>query len=53
LKVEFKKTQEYLKALDKGQLALQKYTVDANSLSYKDWGDIITLVFPKAKVDLL
>ena len=55
-KVAEKKTQAHLKTLEKAQVALEKYTAsagDANSLTEKDWGDIIRWVLPEAKVDFL
>ena len=48
-----KKTQANAKALEKAQCALDKYTVDGNSLSDKDWGDVIRWVLPEAKVEFL
>ena len=40
-KVLDKKSQANTKTLEKAQLALDKYTIDGNSLSDKDWGDVI------------
>ena len=49
-----KKTQANVKALEKAQCVLDKYTpVDGNSLSDKDWGDVIRWVLPEAKVEFL
>jgi hypothetical protein len=53
LKVVDKKTQANLKALEKAQIAMERYTVDGNSLSDKDWGDIVRWVLPEANVTFL
>ena len=49
-----KKTEASAKeALEKAQCAREKYAVDGNSLSDKEWGDIIRWVLPEAKVEFL
>jgi hypothetical protein len=49
-----KKTQANLKVLlERAQIALERYTVDGNSLSDKDWGDIVRWVLPEANVTFL
>lgn len=55
-KVAEKKMQGQMKTLEKAQVALEKYSTsarDANSLTEKEWGDIIRWVLPAAKVDFL
>jgi hypothetical protein len=53
LKVADKKSEAQLKALEKAQTALAKYEFDAQSLTEKDWGDVVRWVLPEAKVTFL
>jgi hypothetical protein len=48
-----KKTEASVKALEKVQCAREKYAADGDSLSDKDWGDIVRWVLPEAKVEFL
>ncbi len=42
-----------LKALDKAQAALVKYEFDVQSLTKKDWGNVVHWVLPVAMVPFL
>ena len=53
LKVADKKSEAQLKALEKARAALAKYEFDAQSLTEKDWGDVVRWVLPEAKVPFL
>jgi hypothetical protein len=48
-----KKSELQLKALEKAQTALAKYQFNSESLTEKDWGDVIRWVLPEAKVAFL
>ena len=48
-----KKSEAQLKTLEKAQTAMTKYELDAESLTDKDWGEIIRWVLPEAKVAFL
>ncbi|KAI2491856.1 hypothetical protein MHU86_22709 [Fragilaria crotonensis] len=53
LKVADKKSEAQLKALEKARAPLAKYEFDAQSLTEKDWGDVVRWVLPEAKVPFL
>jgi len=53
LKVVAKKTNASNVALQKAQTALAKYLANNNSLSDKDWGEVVRWVLPEAKVEFL
>ena len=53
LKVVAKKMHANTKPLQKAQQALENYTEIKTSPNYKDWGDVIQWVRPKAKVEFL
>jgi hypothetical protein len=53
LKAADKKSEAQLKTLEKAQMALVKYEFDAQSLTEKDWGDVVRWVLPEAKVPFL
>jgi hypothetical protein len=53
LKVADKKSEAQLKALEKARAALATYEFDAQSLTEKDWGDVVRWVPPEAKVPFL
>jgi hypothetical protein len=53
LALDSQKNQAEMKALVKAQVALEKFNADENSLTDKDWGDVVRWVLPAAKVDHL
>lgn len=53
LKVVAKKTNASNAALQKAQTALAKYLANNDSLSDKDWGEVVRWVLPEAKVEFL
>jgi len=53
LKAADKKSEAQLKSLEKTQTVLLKYELDPQSLTEKDWGDVIRWVLPEAKVEFL
>ncbi len=53
LKVADKRSVAQLKTLDKAQTALLKDQFDPQSITEKDWGDVIRWVLPEAKVEFL
>lgn len=48
-----KKSEAQLKTLQRAQAALARHEIDAQSLTEKDWGDIVRWVLPAAKVPFL
>ncbi len=48
-----KKSEAQLKTLDKAQTVLLKYQFDPQSLTEKDWGNVIRWVLPEAKIEFL
>ena len=53
LKVPDKKSEAQLKALEKARATMANYEFDAQSLTEKDWGDVVRWVLPEAKVPFL
>jgi hypothetical protein len=53
LKAADKKSEAQLKSSEKAQTVLLKYKLDPQSLTEKDWGDVIRWVLPEAKVEFL
>jgi hypothetical protein len=53
LKAADKRSEAQHKALEKAQAALVKYEFDVQSLTEKDWGDVVRWVLPEAKVPFL
>ena len=53
IKAADKRSEAQQKALEKARAALVKYQFDAQSLTEKDWGDVVRWVLPEAKVPFL
>jgi hypothetical protein len=53
LKAADKRSETQHNALEKARAALAKYKFDAQSLTEKDWGDVVRWVLPEAKVSFL
>jgi hypothetical protein len=53
LAIDSKKNQAQMKALEKAQVALEKFNASEHSFNDKDWGDVVRWVLPAAKVDHL
>jgi hypothetical protein len=51
LKVANKKNEAQSKVLEKALSALEKFELDSQSMTDKDWGDVIRWVLPAANVD--